>query len=66
VPIDLVIFDCDGVPVASEIISCRAHAEGEAELGRRARDLRRYAAIACLHRAESRSDRWIFGALAYI
>jgi HAD superfamily hydrolase (TIGR01509 family) len=27
VPIDLVIFDCDGVLVDSEVISCRAHAE---------------------------------------
>jgi HAD superfamily hydrolase (TIGR01509 family) len=27
VPIDLVIFDCDGVLVDSEAISCRAHAE---------------------------------------
>ena len=26
-PIDLVIFDCDGVLVDSEVISCRAHAE---------------------------------------
>jgi HAD superfamily hydrolase (TIGR01509 family) len=26
-PVDLVIFDCDGVLVDSEIISCRAHAE---------------------------------------
>jgi phosphoglycolate phosphatase-like HAD superfamily hydrolase len=26
VPIDLVIFDCDGVLVDSEVISCRAHA----------------------------------------
>ena len=25
--IDLVIFDCDGVLVDSEVISCRAHAE---------------------------------------
>ena len=24
---DLIIFDCDGVPVDSEVISCRAHAE---------------------------------------
>jgi phosphoglycolate phosphatase-like HAD superfamily hydrolase len=24
---DLVIFDCDGVLVDSEVISCRAHAE---------------------------------------
>jgi HAD superfamily hydrolase (TIGR01509 family) len=27
VPIDLIIFDCDGVLVDSELISCRAHAE---------------------------------------
>jgi HAD superfamily hydrolase (TIGR01509 family) len=27
VPVDLVIFDCDGVLVDSEVISCRAHAE---------------------------------------
>ncbi len=27
VAIDLVIFDCDGVLVDSEVISCRAHAE---------------------------------------
>jgi HAD superfamily hydrolase (TIGR01509 family) len=27
VPIDLVIFDCDGVLVDSEVISCRAHAD---------------------------------------
>jgi HAD superfamily hydrolase (TIGR01509 family) len=27
VPFDLVIFDCDGVLVDSEVISCRAHAE---------------------------------------
>jgi HAD superfamily hydrolase (TIGR01509 family) len=27
VPIELVIFDCDGVLVDSEVISCRAHAE---------------------------------------
>ena len=27
VPIDLVIFDCDGVLVDSEVISCRAHAK---------------------------------------
>jgi HAD superfamily hydrolase (TIGR01509 family) len=27
VPIDLIIFDCDGVLVDSEVISCRAHAE---------------------------------------
>jgi HAD superfamily hydrolase (TIGR01509 family) len=27
VPLDLVIFDCDGVLVDSEVISCRAHAE---------------------------------------
>jgi HAD superfamily hydrolase (TIGR01509 family) len=27
VPIDLIIFDCDGVLVDSEIISCRAHAQ---------------------------------------
>jgi len=26
VPIDLIIFDCDGVLVDSEVISCRAHA----------------------------------------
>jgi len=26
-PVDLVIFDCDGVLVDSEVISCRAHAE---------------------------------------
>ena len=26
-PIDLIIFDCDGVLVDSEVISCRAHAE---------------------------------------
>ena len=26
-PIDLVIFDCDGVLVDSEVVSCRAHAE---------------------------------------
>ncbi|QWG13210.1 HAD family hydrolase [Bradyrhizobium sediminis] len=26
-PLDLVIFDCDGVLVDSEVISCRAHAE---------------------------------------
>ena len=26
-PFDLVIFDCDGVLVDSEVISCRAHAE---------------------------------------
>ena len=26
-PIDLVIFDCDGVLVDSEVISCRAHAD---------------------------------------
>jgi HAD superfamily hydrolase (TIGR01509 family) len=26
-PIDLVIFDCDGVLVDSEVISCRAHAQ---------------------------------------
>src|SRR5258708_32601755 len=26
-PIDLVIFDCDGVLVDSEVISCHAHAE---------------------------------------
>jgi beta-phosphoglucomutase-like phosphatase (HAD superfamily) len=25
--VDLVIFDCDGVLVDSEVISCRAHAE---------------------------------------
>ena len=25
-PIDLIIFDCDGVLVDSEVISCRAHA----------------------------------------
>jgi len=25
--IDLIIFDCDGVLVDSEVISCRAHAE---------------------------------------
>ena len=25
--LDLVIFDCDGVLVDSEVISCRAHAE---------------------------------------
>jgi beta-phosphoglucomutase-like phosphatase (HAD superfamily) len=24
---DLIIFDCDGVLVDSEVISCRAHAE---------------------------------------
>jgi len=27
VPIDLIIFDCDGVLVDSEVISCRAHAD---------------------------------------
>jgi HAD superfamily hydrolase (TIGR01509 family) len=27
VPADLIIFDCDGVLVDSEVISCRAHAE---------------------------------------
>jgi beta-phosphoglucomutase-like phosphatase (HAD superfamily) len=27
VAFDLVIFDCDGVLVDSEVISCRAHAE---------------------------------------
>jgi HAD superfamily hydrolase (TIGR01509 family) len=27
VPVDLVIFDCDGVLVDSEVISCRAHAQ---------------------------------------
>jgi HAD superfamily hydrolase (TIGR01509 family) len=27
VPLDLVIFDCDGVLVDSEVISCRTHAE---------------------------------------
>jgi HAD superfamily hydrolase (TIGR01509 family) len=27
VPVDLIIFDCDGVLVDSEVISCRAHAE---------------------------------------
>jgi HAD superfamily hydrolase (TIGR01509 family) len=27
VPLDLVIFDCDGVLVDSEVISCRAHAD---------------------------------------
>jgi beta-phosphoglucomutase-like phosphatase (HAD superfamily) len=27
VPVDLVIFDCDGVLVDSEVISCRAHAD---------------------------------------
>jgi HAD superfamily hydrolase (TIGR01509 family) len=27
VPIDLIIFDCDGVLVDSELISCRAHAQ---------------------------------------
>jgi beta-phosphoglucomutase-like phosphatase (HAD superfamily) len=26
VPVDLIIFDCDGVLVDSEVISCRAHA----------------------------------------
>ena len=26
-PIDLIIFDCDGVLVDSEVISCRAHAD---------------------------------------
>ena len=26
-PIDPVIFDCDGVLVDSEVVSCRAHAE---------------------------------------
>jgi len=26
-PVDLVIFDCDGVLVDSEVISCHAHAE---------------------------------------
>jgi HAD superfamily hydrolase (TIGR01509 family) len=26
-PVDLIIFDCDGVLVDSEVISCRAHAE---------------------------------------
>ena len=26
-PIDLIIFDCDGVLVDSEVISCRAHAQ---------------------------------------
>jgi len=26
-PIDLVVFDCDGVLVDSEVVSCRAHAE---------------------------------------
>src|SRR6202050_285305 len=26
-PVDLVIFDCDGVLVDSEVISCRVHAE---------------------------------------
>ena len=25
--LDLVIFDCDGVLVGSEVISCRAHAQ---------------------------------------
>jgi beta-phosphoglucomutase-like phosphatase (HAD superfamily) len=25
--LDLIIFDCDGVLVDSEVISCRAHAE---------------------------------------
>jgi HAD superfamily hydrolase (TIGR01509 family) len=27
VPVDLIIFDCDGVLVDSEVISCRAHAD---------------------------------------
>jgi phosphoglycolate phosphatase-like HAD superfamily hydrolase len=27
VPLDLIIFDCDGVLVDSEVISCRAHSE---------------------------------------
>jgi beta-phosphoglucomutase-like phosphatase (HAD superfamily) len=27
VNVDLIIFDCDGVLVDSEVISCRAHAE---------------------------------------
>jgi beta-phosphoglucomutase-like phosphatase (HAD superfamily) len=33
VPIDLVIFDCDGVLVDSEVISCRAHAEALTDHG---------------------------------
>ena len=32
-PIDLIIFDCDGVLVDSEVISCRMHAEALCEIG---------------------------------
>lgn len=32
-PIDLIIFDCDGVLVDSEVISCRMHAKALCEIG---------------------------------
>jgi beta-phosphoglucomutase-like phosphatase (HAD superfamily) len=53
VPIDLIIFDCDGVLVDSETIACRTHAQTLTRHGYpiteeqvRGRCVRRYAGIA--------------------